>query len=193
MKTPQRNFVVEFKSTRRLSKTPTSSIWGDTDLKALVREVEDQQSDLPSQTHGVTSATDTLPDLVEMGPPNQSAVDVDTVQIAKVSAEDLNADGLLGVDALHPGRGSAAPVPENLPALKPRRIPNRAPKGRLTRPSVPESIMQAAPAEIVDGPSLLDEVATLDAENMRLKHLLVKHLRDQNLTLKQMLGRFGLS
>ncbi len=40
MKTPQRNFVVEFKSVRRQPKVGNSSIWGDTDLKSLVREVE---------------------------------------------------------------------------------------------------------------------------------------------------------
>lgn len=193
MKTPQRNFVVEFKSSRRLSKTPTSSIWGDTDLKALAREVEDQHSDLPGQTHGVSSAADTLPDPVEMGPSNQAAVDVDTVQISKVSAEDLNADGLLGVDALHPGHGSAPAAPENLPAPKRRSISNRALKGRVRRSSAPESMIQAAPLELADASLLLDEVATLDAENKRLKQLLVEQLRDQNLTLKQMLGRFGLS
>ncbi|MEK1929289.1 MAG: hypothetical protein AAAC47_05785 [Pararhizobium sp.] len=42
MKTPQRNFVVEFKPGRRQPKAETASIWGNTDFKALVREVEDK-------------------------------------------------------------------------------------------------------------------------------------------------------
>ena len=38
----QRRFVVEIKSSRRRPKTQAPSIWGDTDFKALAREVEVQ-------------------------------------------------------------------------------------------------------------------------------------------------------
>jgi len=41
MKRPQRDFVVEIKSSRRQAKS-TSSIWGSVDLKAHTAEVEDQ-------------------------------------------------------------------------------------------------------------------------------------------------------
>lgn len=39
MKPQQRNFIVEVKSGRRRSAVRPASIWGDTDLKALVRPI----------------------------------------------------------------------------------------------------------------------------------------------------------
>jgi hypothetical protein len=42
MKRPQRDFVVEIKSSRRLAKSKSSSIWGSLNLKAHAAEVEDQ-------------------------------------------------------------------------------------------------------------------------------------------------------
>ncbi len=44
MKRPQQTFVVEKKTKRRQPNAQTKSIWGDTDLKALAREVEDMAS-----------------------------------------------------------------------------------------------------------------------------------------------------
>ncbi|MDW9565158.1 hypothetical protein GOB35_30880, partial [Sinorhizobium meliloti] len=52
MKTPQWRFVVERKSRRRQPKAQTNSIWGDTDLKALAREVEDTASHLFDSDEG---------------------------------------------------------------------------------------------------------------------------------------------
>ncbi|WP_159949448.1 hypothetical protein [Rhizobium sp. 18065] len=40
MKTPHQNFVVEFKSGCRQHEARSGSIWGKTDLKALVRAAE---------------------------------------------------------------------------------------------------------------------------------------------------------
>lgn len=57
MKTPQRKFVVEFKSGRRQTKARTNSIWGDADLKALVREVEDKAPHLLN-SNGAPGAPD---------------------------------------------------------------------------------------------------------------------------------------
>ncbi|SFT58186.1 hypothetical protein [Mesorhizobium sp. YR577] len=41
MKRPQRDFVVEIKSSRRLAKSKPGSIWGSLDLKAHAADVED--------------------------------------------------------------------------------------------------------------------------------------------------------
>jgi hypothetical protein len=47
MRVPQRNFVVEFKSRSRQPKvSKPASIWGDTDLNAAARQVEDQSAHL---------------------------------------------------------------------------------------------------------------------------------------------------
>lgn len=40
MKPQQRKFIVEVKSPRRRLTTSQSSIWGDTDLKAIARAAE---------------------------------------------------------------------------------------------------------------------------------------------------------
>ena len=39
----------------------------------------------------------------------------------------------------------------------------------------------------------VDELAALDAENRRLKARLIRHLHQENLQLRKMLERFGLS
>ena len=56
MRAPQRNFVVEFKSRSRQPKAAKpASIWGDTDLKAVAREVEDEAGHLFSAPVGGTT------------------------------------------------------------------------------------------------------------------------------------------
>ncbi|RJG40941.1 hypothetical protein [Mesorhizobium sp. DCY119] len=42
MKLPHRDFVVEIKSSRRLTKTKSNSIWGSIDMKAHAAEAEDE-------------------------------------------------------------------------------------------------------------------------------------------------------
>lgn len=195
MKTPQRKFVVEFKSPRRQPKSATNSIWGDTDLKAFAREVEDQPSDLKrsSETREVVSAgAITLPGSVDMGSAND-AIAVDAVHVAKPPAGSPHTEALSD-DSDYVEAGSVAEVHENLPVPLPRRLSIRAPRRveraqRSARKSGHQNARSATAAE----PVFLDEIAVLDAENKRLKQQLVEHFRDQNLRLKQMLGRFEIS
>lgn len=195
MKTPQRKFVVEFKSPRRLPKTRTNSIWGDTDLKAFACEVEDQHSDLKrlSETRDVVSAgAITTPSSIDLGSANDAVV-VDAVQAAKPLAESPKIEGL-SVDVGRVEAGSVAEVHDNLPVPQPRKLSTLAPRGleRAQRP-VRKSKDQSARSESTAEPVSPDEIAALDAENKRLKQQLVELFRDQNLRLKQMLGRFELS
>lgn len=197
MKTPQRKFVVEFKSPRRQSKTRTNSIWGDTDLKAFARQVEDQSSDLNSsdKTQDVVSAgTVTLPASVDMGSSDETAGNVEAVKIANVPADDLKTDELPGVNAGDLEVVSAAATQETLNTPEARTISKRASKRRIGRrqPSASKYAVQTARPEVSAEP-IVDEIAVLDAENKRLKQLLVEHLSDQNMRLKQMLERFDLS
>ena len=197
MKTPQRKFVVEFKSPRRQSKTRTNSIWGDTDLKALAREVEDQSPGLTSsdKTQEMVSAGKvTLPAQVDMGSSDKTAGNVEAAKIVDVPANDLKTDELPGVNAGHLEVVSAAATQKTLNTPEARTISKRASKRRIGRrqPPVSEDVVQAARPEVAVE-AIVDEIAELDAENKRLKQLLVEHLRDQNLALKQMLERFDLS
>lgn len=193
MKTPQRKFVVEFKSPRRLSKTRTNSIWGDTDLKAFAREVEDQPSGLKrsSETRDEISAGATLPGSVDMGSANDAIVG-DAVQAAKPLFESPKIE--LSVEAEQVEAGSVAQVQEDLLVPQPRRLSMRA-RRRVERgqQSTRKTEGQNARPQIVAKPVSLDEIAALDAENKRLKQQLVEHFRDQNSRLKQMLGRFELN
>ncbi|BBD41236.1 hypothetical protein Amn_pb02270 (plasmid) [Aminobacter sp. Y103A] len=209
MKTPQRTFVVEFKSPRRQQKARTNSIWGDTDLKALAREVEGQASDLAySPKTEIVLGTNTV-DLppVDMGSVAETAGIVDAAQIEQLSGDDLKTDELprrssehtdvdpevVAAEALNIQAPLDTPEPLGIP--EPQTISKLAAikrSGRRQRSTSPGTLAQTAPAAVYTEPGL-DEIAALDAENKRLKLLLVEHLRDQNMRLEQMLERFALS
>lgn len=192
MKTPQRKFVVEFKSPRR-QKARTNSIWGDTDLKALALEVEAQSSDLnySGKAENVLSDITVVLPQVEMGPAHETADIVDAV--STVPADDLKTDALPCLNSGHPDVEPALAAQEPLNKPEPVTASKRARNirnGRKPR-SASEHAVQPAQAAIYVEPS--PDIAALDAENKRLKQLLVEHLRDQNLQLRQMLERFDLS
>lgn len=197
MKTPQRKFVVEFKSPRRQSKTPPNSIWGDTDLKALAREIDEQQSDLsyPGHTRHAVSAGEVTSSLVlDTGSAVEPAIAGDVVQVASVAADNSATDGSADLNAEQQGAVSVGAAQDDVRSSRPRKVSKRAFKPRLKRREPEEdSKDQTAQSNTATEPASLDEIAALDAENKRLKLLLAEHLRKQNLQLKQMLGRFDLS
>ncbi|MBT1160151.1 hypothetical protein J1C56_31980 [Aminobacter anthyllidis] len=196
MKTPQRKFVVEFKSPRRQSKSPANSIWGDTDLKALAREVEDQQADLSYPGHARHSASTgavTSPVKVDTHSVDEPAVATDLAQIAS-AATGNSATGLPELNAEQPEAASVGATQEDLHSSRPRKISKRTPQRRARRGQpARNSKDQSEQSKIAAEPLTLDAIAALEAENKRLRQLLVEHLRDQNLRLKQMLERFDLS
>lgn len=208
MKTPQRKFVVEFKSPRR-QKARTNSIWGDTDFKALAREVEEQSSDLTySRKTEIALGTNTavLPPL-DMGSLAETTGNVDAFQIAQLSGDDLKTDALPSMIAEHinlePEVAAAealkmqAPLdtPEPLGRPEPQTIAKIAPikRSRRRQRSTLSGTLAHTARAAVSAEQGLDEIAALDAENKRLKRLLVEHLREQNMRLEQMLERFDLS
>ena len=197
MRTPQPRFVVEFKSGRRKSKAPTNSIWGDTDLKALAREVEDSAPHLFDSNEGPGT-----PDSGEIRPAdpinaesvNERAVDVDVaraalpfangtkVEISKHHESDRAAEAVVQVQESQP-----APQRRTTSTGTPRKRP---PAQTIARTSKVGHEDRKAQAETVDNPISREELAALDADNKRLKGLLAEQLRAQNLWLKKMLERF---
>lgn len=159
MKSQQRTFVVEFKSPRRRSKTPPASIWGNTDLDALVRDAEadaphlfepisttpGQDSELQLHTRPEAHIDNTA----ETNDGQISALSVEAEQIPPQQANDLTFSG----------------VPQSVPGVR----------------------STAAQVE-----AHVDELVALEQENRRLKGLLVKHLLQQNVQLREMLARFGV-
>ncbi|NTH48919.1 hypothetical protein G6K98_30115 [Agrobacterium rhizogenes] len=202
MRTPQRSFVVEFKSGRRPPKAGTNSIWGDTDLKAVAREVEDEASHLFKSneapgTHG--AGGDVLPDVINVGSASEHAGDL------KVTRATIPLVNGAEVDVLEPHEvdrlvvEAVAQNRESQPSLRPRAtsggiVKKRAKRGPATaHVSVGAHEDQNTQSKIALAPISFGEVAALDAENKRLKRLLAKQLRAQNLQLRKMLERFDVT
>ncbi|QND44624.1 hypothetical protein HB780_02220 (plasmid) [Rhizobium lusitanum] len=201
MRTPQRSFVVEFKSGRRQPKAGTNSIWGDTDLKAVAREVEDDTSHLfkSNEAPGTHAAGgDVLPDVINVGSASEHAGDLD---VARAEIPSVNG---AQVDVLEPHEGdrldveAVAQVQESQPSLRPRATsedvaPKRAKRGPVTaHVSVGAHADQNTQSKTAMAPISFGEVAALDTENKRLKRLLAKQLHAQNQQLKKMLERFDI-
>lgn len=193
MKTPQRNFIVELKSKRRRSTMPPVSIWGNTDLKAFARQVETDaphlfESRTGSETlsQGNEVQSDRTPqrqidDRVESGSQNQGSASL-TESVQSVSSQN--------------DRGPANSMPRSKkPRAKRRRLDattaagDTGPEVHLDR-TTNAGDKRSATAE-VETP--LDELVGLDAENRHLKALLANRLRQQNMRLRKMLERFGVS
>ncbi|MEY9199407.1 hypothetical protein ABIA16_004586 [Sinorhizobium fredii] len=201
MKTPQRRFVVEFKSGRRQPKAQANSIWGDTDLRALAREVEETASHLFSSNEaaGTPDSGETRPaDPIKAEPVNGRAVAVDVALPAAPVAEGAEVEIAQHHEADDPA-DAVVEIEERQPASQPRATSTGTPRKRGKRlpaqtvaqnPKVGHEDRKAQTGT-VDNPVSRDELAALDADNKRLKRLLAEQLHAQNFRLKKMLERFN--
>ncbi|MCO5965091.1 hypothetical protein [Sinorhizobium meliloti] len=200
MKTPQRRFVVEVKSGRRLPKTKTNSIWGDTDLKALAREVEEKASHLFKSNEAPLT-----PDSGEMGladPLNAASAsedggDVDMARAVIPSSNGAETEMLKHAADPPAAVEAVAQVQESEPASQRRTTSTGTPRKRALAQTIAHNSEvgnedRKPQTATVDNPISVDELATLDADNKRLKRLLAQQLRAQNLWLKKMLERFDV-
>ncbi|SDN05357.1 hypothetical protein [Ensifer sp. YR511] len=201
MKTPQRTFVVEFKSGRRQSKSRTSSIWGDTNLKALAREVADNASHLFNQIEPdvVPKENEALvPAAVDACSVSERAGNLERAELKVTTADSGAVEGQVESNTDHPVGEVVAQTQAAEPFPQVDKAPGRARKSRSTRPvthtPLPEQKSADKKASLhsksASVPTIVDEIAALDAENKKLKKLLAEHLHAQNLELKRMLGRF---
>lgn len=200
MKTPQRRFVVEFRSGRRKSKAQTNSISGDTDLKALAREAEDTAPHLfnSNERPGAPDSGEIMPaDPINAESVNERADDVEVALAAIPFANGAEVEISKHDEADRPAE-AVVQVQESQPASQPRTTSTGTPRKRAKRASA-QTIAQdstighedrKAQIGTGDNPVSLDELAALDADNKRLKRLLAERLRAQNLWLKKMLERF---
>ena len=192
MKTPQRNFVVEYRSGRRQSKVQTNSIWGDMDLKALVRDVEEKAPHLFISTEAPNSGDgpDILSTRMRSGSENKQGEDVDITKI-EVSrhVRDLPA-----TEAVPEARGLSRPISQAKRARGGVRKTNRASSGLVAGIATVLNEVARAPSTLPSYPPVsADELAILDTENRRLKGLLAEQLRGENSQLKKMLERFDVT
>ncbi|MBB4526846.1 hypothetical protein GGE62_006960 [Rhizobium leguminosarum] len=193
MKTPQRPFVVEYKANRRQTQTRPSSIWGSLNLQAVARQVE-ADGILPVTAHSFA----------------RPAVDDPKPAATSVPSPDLPA-----APELNPQGPPAGILPDGLGAAK-RELPSEAaateksveptPRQRRTASVSRRTVVAPVQTEPASIPAMtpvndrqarlqpdndMDDLSALDAENRRLKRLLIAKLRDENRALRAMLRRFA--
>ncbi|MBY3425492.1 hypothetical protein HFN86_35880 [Rhizobium laguerreae] len=171
MKTPQRKFIVEFKSGRRPTKGRTNLIWGDTDLKALNREVEDKAPH-PFNSNAAHVLADEgggmAPDAMDSGSAREHPGEANVAEALISSSDSAKVETPKQREITVPTAEVVGQVQESQGRSKPRST-----KSMTARVAVS-----------------LEEVTALDAENKRLKGLLAEQLLAQNLQLTKMLERF---
>jgi hypothetical protein len=176
----QRNFVVEYKSARRRSKIGVKSIWGDTDLKALVRAVAD---DMPRSEMTSNDKDDIEPEAARGGTTQNSEQYIDA---SIATDENISTDAILE-GHLQPAAPIGKPGVADQPYKPKRRIKSRV----KTEPRRPKETIQARPTGSIATLSTEDILSILEMENRRLKELLAEKLRRENMKMKEMLQRFG--
>lgn len=194
MRVPQRSFVVEFKSRSRQTKAgkPTS-IWGDTDLKAVARKVEEQSAHLFEQPTDkpVINAPAAQP---EVSLPVHSPLERPS-PVSKAEAPAAEAQTTLAV-AMERTDGSsetAEPAPTTSKTAASQGTKARKTNSRVLR-SKRAATPRTAPVAALDvretfvSPADLD---ALDTENTRLKAQLCKRLSTENAHLAALLLRFS--
>ncbi|MCY1745085.1 MULTISPECIES: hypothetical protein [Ensifer] len=175
MKPQQRKFIVEVKSARRRSTTSQSSIWGDTDLKALVRAAETEAPHLfePAQRIDLPSPETTAEVL-----PNEDAA----IEAAAPIADPANpTEGGAGSEDTS-GPSLIPPLEVDRPKANSQKMTPKRQGSRRGRPSGIRTVIVA--------PEAIDDLAALQEENRRLKAMLAERLRQENILLQKMLERF---
>jgi hypothetical protein len=174
MRPQQRKFIVEFKSPRRRSTIRPASIWGDTDLKALMRKAEREAPHLFEAAGPSTdlSFEQTAAERVEATPvDNVSFVANPAAAAADVTALSERAEEASG--SLEDIMPTTTMAPQ--PLKRPRQA--RVHPSRSKTMDVPKQVS-------------VEDLAVLEDENRRLKGLLAARLRQENAQLRRMLERF---
>lgn len=169
MRTQQRSFVVEYKSKRR-SVFQQNSIWGDTNLKALSKEVEALAPEI-------------------FAPPIDVA---DGSVLQKIVSPTLEkVDDLLNAPAAQAPGGCEAVVEcsNTVARLRDQSTGKAATQNLGRKPSARRAVAKSAPRIAHEGRDE-DELARLTLENNELKLLLVEKLSAENEFLRELLFRF---
>jgi hypothetical protein len=187
MKTPQRPFIVEHKSGRRRSESRPRSIWGDTDLKALVKAAETDAPHLfkPGSTADLpVGGNDAAPDPVVRRPVTTAAsVDPPLPLRPQPEPEEMKAEPSAADLPVSPAKVVRK---KNVKPIKPRTKKPKAASGA----SDGEAHSTDDTASLIEAAEFSDELVELSEENRRLKTLLAEHLHRQNGALREMLSRF---
>lgn len=209
MKRPQRDFVVEIKSSRRIPKSKSSSIWGSLDLKAHAAEIENElrehengaaiqnlaqipseidnanpdwlpKSEVMPRGEGISDESSEIADTAV--PSTQDPMKVD--EVPKTRAEMTSpVPKVKGRQRVAGGSQTARPkatAPDNVASLELK------PVGRRKR--APRKTPGTASDDAKTWYELDKDLAELETENKRLRKLLADKLHNENAELKRKLG-----
>jgi hypothetical protein len=191
MRTQQRSFVVEIKPTRRRLKTQSKSIWGNTDFAALVRDAE---APLPFMHNANSEAPVSRENL-----PTDQEKRIEVADGSGAGGETLRVKPLIDSDQIERHQQDAVSTDSQVVNVAPIELGRQAVKAlkrsQTRRGSIAKDVI-AMPSvvtaiDVVEIHS--DDLASLSAENLRLKRLLAEYLGQQNAQLRKMLERFGIA
>jgi len=179
MRTPRRNFVVEYKTTRRLSKAQPKSIWGNLDLQAVARAVETDDA-LPQAKPKTTVVPAAETTIIASDAPHGIEVRDPVPVVFEPQVKDPDEPTIDADQALSAKQETVAPS----------YAPEPRPRKRRTRPSGARPSTVPGNRDLtVEASGAEDELAALEAENLHLKRLMIAKLRAENRQLLLMLQR----
>jgi hypothetical protein len=193
MKTQQRKFIVERKGGRRRLTIQPASIWGDTDLKAIVRKAE---ADAPHLfAHDTVSGTpDQVSEPQQEPTPETHLNDETDTGDQPILAVPIEADQRTpSQQGDHPTSNAAAQLKLDTAGPRSPRMARRRRAAAGSRHAEGANIAPTSGSTAVEVEAPADELVALEAENRRLKGLLAQHFREQNTRLRKMLARFSVS
>lgn len=200
MRVQQRRFVVEFKSRSRQTKAnKPASIWGDADLKAAVRQVEEQSPHLFAQPTA-EPVTDTavlppdagLPPAAESSPAKSfvsTAAEAPLAQSDDVAMAELHLALEIEDKVRQPIERSSAN--SETPIVQLPDAPSSSDSTPRPGRAVPSNAQATPVAEMRDPYVSRADLIALEHENHRLKMLLRAKLLAENACLKERLLRFS--
>ncbi|CAN7739956.1 transcriptional regulator [Rhizobium leguminosarum] len=218
MKKVQRSFAVEYKSGRRKLNSKPNSIWGDTDLKSVAQDMQDEAMPFMSLAPQARSTEMLVSEEEQAGPlltlpieqeTNASALQETIMADEKVTTTNADRPAAAAPDVPKKVRKPRAKnaVPETAsaavslqPAAASGAKAGKQTRGRKAKPDEGTTSAKRAPVKrapkavsVAAAPSVaaVDEIADLlqlEEENQRLRKLLAEKLRAENADLRKRLN-----
>lgn len=215
VKKVQRSFAVEYKSGRRKLNSKANSIWGDTDLKSVAQDLQDEAAPFMALTPQARSSEMLVSGEERAGPlltlpigreTNASALQETTMADENATMISADTPAAAAPKKVRKPRTKKA-VPETAPAavsLQPAAASDatagKQKRGRKAKSDEGATSTRRAPVKrapkavsIAAAPSVaaVDEIADLlhlEEENQRLRKLLAEKLRAENADLRKRLN-----
>lgn len=217
VKTVQRSFAVEYRSSRRKLNSNPNSIWGNMDLKSVAQDLQDEAMPLLPEAPKLSSSEKALsgedqasalltlpmeqetnvPALQEtrMADENNTMTDADTPAAATPDVPKKERKPRAKKAAAETASATVSAQPAAAPnaaADKPKRRKAKSDEGATSAKRVPvkraPKVTQAATEPSVAAVDEFADLLQLEEENQRLRKLLAEKLRAENADLRKRLN-----